>query len=75
MSACLDAGRASRLEDPGGPIGLKEPVLEFTTITDAGLEHIKGMTNLRGINIGGTQVADAGVAALKKALPNCTIIK
>ena len=39
------------------------------------MEHIKGMTNLQGINIGGTQVGDAGVADLKKALPNCTIIK
>ena len=44
-------------------------------ITDAGLVHLKGMTNLQSLDLGGTKITDAGVADLKKALPNCEIEK
>ena len=44
-------------------------------ITDAGLVHLKGLTGLQTLNLAGTKVTDAGVAELKKALPNCEIIK
>jgi len=42
-------------------------------VTDAGLEHLKGLTNLRTLHLQHTQVTDAGVNELKKALPNCKI--
>ena len=45
------------------------------SITDAGLVHLKGLTNLQTLNFSGTKVTDAGVAQLKKALPNCKIEK
>ena len=44
-------------------------------ITDAGLVHLKGLTNLLTLILTDTQVTYAGVADLKKALPNCNIIK
>ena len=43
-------------------------------VTDAGLVHLKGLTNLTNLILPyHTQVTDAGVAELKKALPNCDI--
>jgi hypothetical protein len=36
-----------------------------TTITDAGLAHLKGFTELRGLNLGGTNITDAGLEHLK----------
>lgn len=47
--------------------------MQFTAITDAGLVHIKGLTELQDFELRYTQVTDAGVAELKKALPNCLI--
>ena len=54
-------------------------------ITDAGLAHLKGMTNLQALDLSRTrklktldlagQITDAGVADLRKALPNCKISK
>ena len=46
-------------------------------ITDSGLVHIKGLTNLKQLNLGSafskSEITDAGVAELQKALPNCEI--
>ena len=44
-------------------------------ITDAGLAHLCGLTNLKQLSVVGTQVTDAGVAELKKASPKCKINK
>ena len=44
-------------------------------ITDAGLVHLKGLTNLRTLYLYGTQITDADIADLKKALPNCRVRK
>ena len=41
-----------------------------TQITAAGLVHLEGLTNLRELKLWRTQITDAGVAELKKALPN-----
>ena len=64
--------------------------LDGTKITAAGLAHLKGLTSLQKLNLGGTRlrllkiigdkrfgskVTDAGIADLKKALPNCKITK
>ena len=35
--------------------------------------HVKGMTSLEELWLQGTQVTDAGVQDLQKALPNCHI--
>jgi len=37
--------------------------------------HLKGLTNLQELSVNETKVTDAGVAELKKALPNCKIAK
>ncbi len=47
-----------------------EVSLEVTKITDAGLVHLTGLTELQEFNL-----RDAGVADLQKALPNCEISK
>ena len=49
--------------------------IDGTKITDAGLVHLKGLTNLQSLHIGGNKVTDAGVADLQKSLPNCKISK
>tara|TARA_B100001123_G_C14662837_1_gene770346 strand:+ start:206 stop:328 length:123 start_codon:yes stop_codon:yes gene_type:complete len=35
------------------------------------LVHVKELANLRYLYLGGTQLADAGIAELQKVLPNC----
>jgi len=47
--------------------------LEKTQITDAGLEHLKGLAGLKYLNLNGTQVTDAGVQQLQQTLPNLII--
>ncbi len=43
-------------------------------LTDAGLVYLKGLTKLSTLWLSQTQVTDAGVAELQKALPpNCSI--
>jgi hypothetical protein len=42
-------------------------------VTDAELEHLKGLRNLEGLVLVDTQVAAQGVDKLRKALPNCLI--
>ena len=38
------------------------------------LEHLKGLTSLEELSLYNTQVTDAGVQDLQKALPNCKIV-
>ena len=40
-------------------------VLERTQVTDAGLEHLKGLTRLHDLSLGGAHVTDAGLENLK----------
>ena len=40
-----------------------------------GLVHLNGLTNLQTLNFSFTKVTDAGIADLKKSLPNCKIHK
>jgi hypothetical protein len=45
-------------------------------LTDDGLVHLKGLTNLQTLDlIGCEKITDSGVAELQKALPNCEIIR
>jgi internalin A len=39
--------------------------LRGTQITDAGLEHLKGLTSLKSLYLNGTQITDAGLEHLK----------
>jgi Leucine-rich repeat (LRR) protein len=45
------------------------------SVTDAGLAHIKGLTNLVSLTLRGTKVTVAGVKDLQSALPKCKISK
>ena len=45
----------------------------FTLITDVGLKEVTKLQNLRSLSLRDTQITDAGVAELKKALPKCEI--
>ncbi len=42
-------------------------------ISDGDLEHLKGLTCLESLDLDGTEVTEAGLADLQKALPNCKI--
>ena len=75
------ADPVAALEKLGGKIKRNEQgeavevSLIHRKITDAGLVHIKGFTNLETLLLYGTQITSAGVADLQKALPNCKITK
>ena len=47
--------------------------LDDTETTDIGLQHLSGLTSLRYLYVGGTQVTDAGVAELQSHLPGVEI--
>ncbi len=40
---------------------------------DDGLAHLAGLTSLRVLSLGNTQVTDAGVEALRKKLPKLRV--
>jgi hypothetical protein len=42
--------------------------------SDAGLKHLAGLSNVKHLDLTGTQVIADGVAALQKALPKCQIL-
>ena len=42
-------------------------------ITDAGLQHLKGLRNLRDLGLERTSVTKAGVESLRSALPGCDV--
>ena len=48
--------------------------LGYTKVTNAGLKHLSGLKNLRGLALIGTKVTGKGKADLKKALPKLKII-
>ena len=47
--------------------------LDFTHITDAGLERLKGLTSLRLLKPWTVRVTNKGVEKLQQALPKCEI--
>jgi hypothetical protein len=47
--------------------------LAETGITDAGLEHLKGLANLRYLYLSETQTTDAGVQRLEQSLPKLIV--
>ena len=49
---------------------LQELGLYRTSVTDAGLLHLRALSALRVLNLGKTHVTDTGVAELQRALPH-----
>jgi hypothetical protein len=47
--------------------------LVLTSISDAGLRHLKSLKALRHLDLLGTHVSSDGVKDLQGALPNCQI--
>ena len=43
------------------------------SVSDADLEHLYGLKNLKGITLGDTGVTVEGLAKLKAALPECRV--
>jgi hypothetical protein len=54
---------------------LKLLELTGTTVTDAGLEHIRPLSGLQNLTLYRTRVTATGVAELQKALPNLTVYR
>jgi hypothetical protein len=50
--------------------GLKELWLGQTALTDAGLEHLRGLKNLETLEVANTAVTTTGLTRLKAALPS-----
>ncbi len=55
--------------------GLQVLLLNGTKVTDAGLKDLAALMGLRKLDLGDTGVTKAGVAALRKALPACEIVR
>jgi len=53
---------------------LKRLSLATSGMTDAGLDHLAGLTNLEELNVTGTKVTADGIARLQAALPKCKIV-
>lgn len=49
--------------------------LRDTQITDEGVRHIAALRRLDQLDIRGTRITDDGLNKLRKALPNCEIIR
>ena len=61
-------GRVRELEFCGTVVDFS-----YSKVTDAGLVHLKGMTDLRSSDLRHTEVTAEGVKALQAALPECRI--
>jgi hypothetical protein len=42
-----------------------------TRVTDAGLQHLRGLSKLKKLNLSGTDVTPSGVRELQRHLPDC----
>ena len=69
LATALKERRGRGLDDEG----ITTLNLGRSKFTDAGLEYLKGLTNLEFLYLNHTKVTDAGAASLKEALPNCWI--
>ena len=49
-------------------------MLDVGGLSDAGIKHLAGLTNLEALDLRRTKASAAGVAELKRTLPNCQIV-
>jgi hypothetical protein len=56
-----------------GLVQLQQLGFFSTPITDEGLEHLKAMTQLKHLTLGGTMATTDRIRDLKKELPGCRI--
>jgi Leucine-rich repeat (LRR) protein len=61
------------LQPVGEITSLERLSLAGAAITDEGLTHLLKLKNLKDLDLRGTKVTPAGVDALQKSLPQCTI--
>jgi hypothetical protein len=54
--------------------GLAMLDLRNNPLTDKGLENLKSLTPLKDLILTGTSTTAAGIAELRKALPDCQIV-
>ncbi len=54
-------------------MGLYSIDLRGTQVTDIGLAHLKGLTNLLFLDLRDTRVTDTGMQMLERALPKLKI--
>jgi len=47
--------------------------LNSTSVSDAGLVHLQGLTQLKVLGLSNTQVTEAGISELKRALPELQV--
>ena len=57
--------RAGKLLGQDLLVDVRSVYLDNTPVTDAGLEHLRGLTQLEWLNLSHTQVADDGLAHLR----------
>ena len=62
-----------RPEDRGDAQGIEVLNIPKTQVTDDGLKSLTGLKALQQLILSGTSVTDAGVAVVKKAMPDCDI--
>ena len=75
MGARLEASTPQR-EAPDIAVALTRPSpLHHTHPTSQGLEALKGLNQLKGLNVGRTKISPAGIDRLRKALPTLRIGK
>jgi hypothetical protein len=53
----------------GKPWGPKWLIGLVTEVSDAGLMHLKSLTNLEVLRLSGSKVTDAGIKAMRRVLP------
>jgi len=53
---------------------VKRLSLAGSGLTDEGIKHLAGLTNLEWLDLRRTKASAAGVAELKKALPKCKVM-
>ncbi|MCI0743284.1 MAG: hypothetical protein L0Y72_30015 [Gemmataceae bacterium] len=66
------------MKDLSGLASLQELALSYTAVTDAGLDHLKKLTELRRLYLrAGQQIrfSEEGIAELQRALPKCKIMR
>ena len=57
-----------------GMKSLRKLTFSFESLSDFQLKHLHRLTQLTELNLGATEITQAGFDALQAALPNCTIV-